>query len=115
MLFEQESQQVIEDGILYLRICCGINSLIYAVMYTFDSFAIGIGSANMAMINALLDAAIVRLPLSFLLAFVIDIGFSGVYIGQAVSPILPAFVGLFYFKSRVWASKRLIRHTGNEG
>ena len=91
-----------------MRVCCGINSLIYAVMYTFDSFAIGIGSANIAMINALLDAAIVRLPLSFLLAFVTDIGFSGVYIGQAVSPILPAIVGLLYFKSKIWESKKLI-------
>ena len=108
MLFEPESPEVIKDGILYLRVCCGINSLIYAVMYTFDSFAIGIGSANIAMINALLDAAIVRLPLSFLLAFVTDIGFSGVYIGQAVSPILPAIVGLLYFKSKIWESKKLI-------
>ena len=108
MLFEPESPEVIKYGILYLRVCCGINSLIYAVMYTFDSFAIGIGSANIAMINALLDAAIVRLPLSFLLAFVTDIGFSGVYIGQAVSPILPAIVGLLYFKSKIWESKKLI-------
>ena len=97
MLFNPVNQEVIEDGILYLRICCGINSLIYAVMYTFDSFAIGIGSANVAMINALLDAVIVRLPVSWLLAFIVNIGSSGVYIGQAVSPLLPAIVGLFKY------------------
>ena len=28
-------------GVYYLRICCGINSLIYAAMYTLDSFSIG--------------------------------------------------------------------------
>ncbi|BDF05088.1 MATE family efflux transporter [[Clostridium] hylemonae] len=109
MLFEPESSEVIKDGVLYLRICCGINSLIYAVMYTFDSFAIGIGSAGTAMTNALLDAAVVRLPVCWLLAFAADIGFSGIYIGQAVSPILPAAVGLLYFKSNVWAKKKLIR------
>lgn len=109
MLFEPESSEVIKDGVLYLRICCGINSLIYAVMYTFDSFAIGIGSAGTAMVNALLDAAVVRLPVCWLLAFAADIGFSGIYIGQAVSPILPAAVGLLYFKSNVWAKKKLIR------
>ena len=42
----------------YLRICCGINRLIYAAMYTLDSFAIGVGAANVAMLNALLDAVI---------------------------------------------------------
>lgn len=115
MLFNPANPEVIEDGILYLRICCGMNSLIYAVMYTFDSFAIGIGSANVAMVNALLDAVIVRLPVSWLLAFTVNMGFSGVYIGQAVSPLLPAIVGLLYFKSKVWESKRLIHRTGNEG
>ena len=107
-LFEPESSEVIKDGILYLRICCGINSLIYAIMYTFDSFAIGIGSANIAMINALLDAVFVRLPVGWLLTFVVDMGFSGVYIGQAISPILPAIVGLLYFKNKAWEKKKLI-------
>lgn len=115
MLFDPVGPEVIENGILYLRICCGINSLLYAVMYTFDSFAIGIGSANVAMIHALLDAVIVRLPVSWLLAFIVNIGFSGVYIGQAVSPLLPAAAGLLYFKSRAWENKRLIHHTENEG
>ena len=95
MLFDPVSTDVIEDGILYLRICCGTNSLIYAVMYTFDSFAIGTGSANIAMVNALLDAVIVRLPVSWLLAFAAGIGFPGVYIGQAVSPFIPAVAGWF--------------------
>ena len=76
--------------------------------YTFDSFAIGIGSANIAMINALLDAVIVRLPVSWLLAFTAGIGFPGVYIGQALSPLIPAVVGWVYFKSRGWEGRGLI-------
>ena len=88
--------------------------MVYAVMYTLDSFAIGIGSANVAMVNALLDAVIVRLPISWLLAFGVNIGFYGVYIGQAVSSLLPAIIGLLYFKSRVWESKRLIHRTENK-
>ena len=107
MLFDPASPEMIEAGILYLRICCGINSLIYAAMYTFDSFAIGIGSANVAMINALLDAAIVRLPVSWLLAFLVPIGFPGVYIGQALSPLLPFIVGWAYFKSTNWEKKKI--------
>lgn len=109
MLFDPVNTEVIEDGILYLRMCCGLNSLVYAAMYTFDSFAIGIGSANIAMINALLDAVVVRLPVSWLLAFPLAFGFSGVYLGQALSPILPALVGLLYFKSRRWESRSLMK------
>lgn len=109
MLFEPQNKEVIADGILYLRICCGINSLVYAALYTFDSFAIGIGAANIAMVNALLDAAVVRLPVSWLLAFTAGMGFPGVYVGQALSPLLPFLVGWLYFKNKGWESKRLIQ------
>lgn len=109
LLFTPASPEMITEGILYLRICCSVNSLVYAAMYTFDSFAIGIGSANIAMINALLDAVIVRLPVSWLMAFPCSLGFPGVYIGQALSPLLPAVVGLLYFKSKGWENKRILR------
>ena len=29
------------------RLCCSVNSMMYAVMYTLDSFAIGVGAARM--------------------------------------------------------------------
>ena len=109
MIFNPVNAEVISDGILYLRICCGANSLVYAVMYTFDSFAIGVGSANIAMFNALLDAVIVRLPVSWLLAFTFGVGFPGIYIGQALSPIIPAIAGFLFFRGRRWENNRLIQ------
>ena len=108
MLFEPENPEVIKDGIQYLRICCGINSLIYAVMYTLDSFAIGIAAADVAMVNALLDAVLVRIPVSWMLAFSANMGSLGIYIGQAVSPIIPAVIGFLYFKSKRWEKKKFI-------
>ena len=92
-LFDSTSPEMIRVGVLYLRLCCGVNSLVYAAMYTLDSFAIGVGAAHVAMVNALLDAVVVRLPVGWLLAFSFSIGFSGIYLGQALSPILPALVG----------------------
>ena len=114
LLFGSTTPEVVNDGIYYLRICCGVNSLIYAVMYTLDSFAIGVGAANVAMINALLDAVIVRLPMSWILAFVLNMGFTGIYYGQALSPVLPAIVGLLYFISGKWEHKTLIQ-SGHKG
>ena len=114
LLFGSTSPEVVNDGVYYLRICCGINSLIYAAMYTLDSFAIGVGAANVAMINALLDAVIVRLPMSWILAFALNMGFPGTYYGQALSPVLPAIVGLLYFMSKKWERKTLIQ-SSNKG
>ena len=109
LLFGSTSAEVINDGVYYLRVCCGVNSLIYAAMYTLDSFAIGVGAANIAMVNALLDAVIVRLPVSWLLAFTLNMGFPGIYYGQALSPILPAIVGFLYFQNKGWERKTLIQ------
>lgn len=113
MLFDPASTDVITEGVMYLRICCSINSLVYAVMYTLDSFAIGVGSANIAMCNAFLDAMIVRLPVCWFLAFPMQMGFMGVYIGQALSPILPALAGVIYFRGKSWETKKLINSEEN--
>lgn len=102
MLFDPKSADVLKEGILYLRLCCSVNSLMYAFMYTLDSFAIGVGTANIAMFNALLDAVIVRLPVSWFFAFLLGYGSVGIYLGQALSPVLPAAVGFIYFKRKSW-------------
>lgn len=111
-LFDSTSPEVIRCGVVYLRICCSVNSLLYAAMYTLDSFAIGVGAAHVAMVNALLDAVIVRLPVGWLLAFFLSMGFCGIYLGQALSPILPALVGFLYFKSKAWEGKSLLKKLG---
>ncbi len=115
LLFGSTDPEVVNDGIYYLRICCGVNSLIYAAMYTLDSFAIGAGAANIAMINALLDAVIVRLPVSWFFAFALNMGFPGIYYGQALSPILPAIAGFFFFTGKSWERKTLIQKSHREG
>jgi len=107
-LFAPSNPEVVGAGIQYLRICCFWNSLIYAAMYSFDSFAVGVGSANIAMVDALLDAAFIRLPLCWVLSTVVINGFEGIYWGQALSPIIPAFIGAAYFYSKRWKKKRLI-------
>ncbi len=115
LLFGSTDPEVVKDGIYYLRICCGVNSLIYAAMYTLDSFAIGAGAANIAMINAFLDAVIVRLPVSWFFAFALNMGSPGIYYGQALSPILPAIAGFFFFKGNSWERKTLIQTSHREG
>ena len=100
--------------VLTVMALCIIACLVYAAMYTLDSFAIGVGAAHVAMVNALLDAVVVRLPVAWLLAFSLSMGFPGIYLGQALSPILPALVGLIYFKSRGWERKTLVRESLGE-
>lgn len=50
-LFGSDSPEVLSAGVLYFQICCGVNSLFYTAMYLFDSFAIGLGHAKVALVN----------------------------------------------------------------
>ncbi len=50
-----------------------------------------------------------------MLAFSLSMGFTEIYLGQDLSPVLPALVGFLYFKSRGWERKRLVRETSKEG
>ncbi|MCC0679281.1 hypothetical protein IC218_03290 [Clostridioides sp. ES-S-0005-03] len=106
-----KNQEVIREGIVYLRIYCLINSLIYAVMHIYDSFVTGIGFTSLAMFNALLDSVVIRLSLSYTLGTILEYGFIGVYFAQSLSPILPAIIGLIYFYKRKW--KGITEHVRN--
>ena len=115
MVFDTDPA-VISAGTAYLRICCFGNSLVYAGMYGFDSFAVGVGAAPIAMINALLDSVFIRLPLCFMLRGFFLEGYEGVFWGQALSPILPALIGGVYFLLGGWKRKKLVdRNSQGEG
>ena len=54
-------------------------------MYTLDSFSVWCGLNKYRYVMSLLDAVIVRLPVSWILAFTLSMGFPGIYYGQALS------------------------------
>ncbi len=89
-------------GVQYLRWCCSLNSLFYITMYVFDSFAIGTGHSAFAFFNAVLDALLVRLLLSILLAETFGMGYAGWYVGQALSPLFPALCGSVFYLKGAW-------------
>ena len=107
-LFDSSNEEVLAAGVIYLRICCCWNSLFYATMYNFDSFAVGVGFANLGMVNALLDALMIRLSLCWFLGTLLEFGVKGIYWAQALSPIIPACIGLIYFLSKKWYDRRLV-------
>ena len=93
---------VIREGAYYLHLCCGLNFLPYTVMYLLDSFATGTGDSRFAMLNALFQSVVLRLGLSVLLGNVLGWGYPGICLAEAVSPILPAILGLGYFFGGRW-------------
>ena len=103
-----EDAAVIRGGIVYLRICCSVNCLGYAVMYVIDCFATGVGDSLFAMANALLHSVATRLALSWLLASALGMGYLGLYWAEMASPLPSLLLGVAYFASGRWKGRRLI-------
>ena len=107
--FFDPNPAVVAEVVRYLRICCSLNCLFYAAMYTYDSFATGTGAAGLAMANALLQSVAVRLALSLLLSA--RLGVLGLYWAEALAPIPSALLGFLFFHTGVW--RRLLPPTEN--
>lgn len=77
-------------------------------MFTMDSFAIGVGDAPFAMLNAIVHALIMRLLLSVLLGDVLEYGFTGICICESISPLVSAVLGVVYYRNGKWRARKII-------
>ncbi|MDL2259331.1 polysaccharide biosynthesis C-terminal domain-containing protein [Deltaproteobacteria bacterium OttesenSCG-928-K17] len=106
-LFNPEAGEVIRAGVAYLRLCGSLGVIVYAFMYTCNCLATSAGAATVAMLNSLLDSVVMRLLLIGLFIRA-GYGLTGIYLGQALSAVLPAVLGGLYFRSRLWRGKKVI-------
>ena len=97
--------EVIRSGVLYLRIFSSWSGLAYAVMYTCNAFATGTGAPSLAMFNAILEALLLRLPLCWFFGTHLEMGFTGICWGMALSTLPPAVIGAAYCKQGKWRSQ----------
>lgn len=104
-LFGASDAATVEIAVLYLRITCSFNAVFYALMYCFDSFALGSGAPRLALVNSLFDAVVIRFGLAWLLGWALGFGFAGIYVAQALSPVIPTLIGVTYFLRGTWAKE----------
>ncbi len=107
MMFDT-NPQVVREGVLYLRICCSLNFVAYAMMYIYNSFATGAGAAAFAFLNSILDCIVMRIVCSYIVGVVMGYGFVGIYVVEMLAPVLPAIVGFLYFRRGGWKKKSLV-------
>ena len=103
-LFTSDAE-VVELGVLYLRVACSVNFIPYVVMNLLDNFATGVGAPFVAMFNTLLHSVVIRLGLSLLLTFPFHYGFMGLCVAESVSPVVPCIVGLIFFFRGRWKDR----------
>lgn len=98
---------VIEFGVTYLR----INLIVFAIspfQGSFGSIVTGSGHTKLNFISGLLDGVILRLGISFFLAYTLNMGVVGFFYGNALARFGPTIVSSIYFFSGKWKTQKLL-------
>lgn len=106
--------EVIEFGVTYMRICALIFAF-SAIQGSFNSVVTGSGNARLSFISGMLDGVVLRLGISFLFAYALEMGVKGFFWGNALARLGPITCGLCYFYSGRWRTRKLLNDSGHSG
>ena len=94
-------------GVTYLQIS-SIVFILSPVQGSMQAVINGSGNAKLSLIAGLLDGVVLRLGISFVLAYTMDMGIIGFFLGNNLARLAPAVIGLAYYLSGRWKSFKLI-------
>lgn len=99
-LFDSEPE-VIETGARYIRLI-SFDYLFACIMFCLNGLVIAAGNTYIALINAIVNGIIVRMPLAYFLVKVMDMGFDGVALAMGFASIGGIIIGAIYVHSGKW-------------
>ncbi|MBQ2812206.1 MAG: MATE family efflux transporter, partial [Clostridia bacterium] len=99
-LFDSEPE-VIETGARYIRII-SFDYLFACIMFCLNGLAIAAGNTYIALINAICNGILVRMPVAYFLVRAMDMGFDGVAIAMGFASVIGIVIGAIYVQSGKW-------------
>lgn len=102
-----KDEAVIEFGAVYLRIAA-ITFLLSALQGPFQAVITGSGHVRLSFVSGLLDGVVLRLGISFAFAYLLDMGVIGFFYGNALARLAPVAIGVAYYFSGKWKTRRLL-------
>ena len=106
-------EAIMELGVVYMH----INILVFAMapfQGAFQAVVTGCGNARLAMLGGLLDGVVLRLGISFLLAYTMNLGVRGFFYGDALAHLGPLTVSAVYYFSGKWKTYSLLGQQGRK-
>ncbi len=100
---------VIEMGVTYMHICLIIFAL-GPIQGSYHAIITGVGNAKLNLISGILDGIVLRLGISYFLAYGLEMGVVGFFYGNALARLAPAIISIAYFYSRKWETFRLLKN-----
>lgn len=102
--------EVIDFGVVFMEISL-IGIAISPLQGSFSSVVTGSGNAKLSFISGVLDGVILRLGFSFLLAYTFEMGVLGFFYGDVFGRLGPVIIGMAYFFSGKWKTRKLLIDT----
>jgi putative MATE family efflux protein len=68
----------------------------------------GIGFASLALVSGLIDGVFARIGFSLLFGYALHMGLFGFWLGSAMAGYVPVVIGLVYYLSGRWKTRKLI-------
>lgn len=99
-LFDSEPE-VIETGARYIRLI-SFDYLFACIMFCLNGLAIAAGSTYIALINAVCNGILIRVPLAYFLVNVMDLGFDGIALSMGFASLGGIIIGAIYVQSGKW-------------
>lgn len=99
--------EVIEFGVTYLRICV-IVFILSPVQGSYGAVVTGSGNVKLSFLIGLLDGVVLRLGISFALAYGVGMGVTGFFYGNALARLGPVLLSSVYFYSGRWKKRKLL-------
>lgn len=98
---------VIEFGVTYLRISL-IVFVLSPIQGSFGAVVTGSGNVKLSFLIGVLDGVVLRLGISFALAYGFGMGVIGFFYGNALARLGPVLLSSIYFYSGKWKTRKLL-------
>ncbi len=109
---DESNMQVLEIGKIFL-IIIGLAEPLHAVTISLSRTMQGAGYTKYPFIVTLISWVFVRISLSYLLAIVLGLGSTGVWLGISISTVVSGLMSIALFRKKTWQNVR-IREISNE-
>lgn len=100
---------VIRMGRPYLMISL-ITFFLNTLQGPYTSVITGSGNAKLSFLYGILDGIVLRLGISYILAFMLEMGVIGYWYGNALAHLGPVVIGIVYFYSGKWKTYRFLKN-----
>ena len=98
---------VIEFGVTYLKISI-IVFVLAPIQGSYGAVVTGSGNVKLSFFIGMLDGVILRLGISFALAYGFNMGVVGFFYGNTLARLGPVLLGSLYFYSGKWKTRKLL-------